>query len=347
MKILHSADWHLDAPLQGYEELKEALLSVPARVAELCHKEGCDLVLLSGDLFDGAYTQKSYRAVFDALSEVKVPVFISPGNHDFITPESPYIREIWPENVHIFKNPAMEKVALPGVTVWGAGYTSMDCPALLNGFTADGEGLQIGVLHGDATPRSPYCPITRKQVEESGLAYLALGHIHKGDFFTAGNTLCGLPGCPMGKDFGECGDKGVYILDTENLTAPRFISLGLPTFSDMTIPVTTSAEDAISSALPPVGDGNYYRITLTGHSEPVDIPALTAQFSHFPHLVLRDQTQPPLDIWKDLGEDSFSGEYFGLLREAIDHAGAEDARVLTLAARLSRQILDGEEVLLP
>ncbi len=347
MKILHSADWHLDAPLQGYEELKETLLSIPGRIAELCKKEGCEIVLLSGDLFDGAYSPKCYRAVFDALSEVKVPVFISPGNHDFITPESPYIREIWPENVHIFKNPALEKVELNGITVYGAGYTSMDCPGLLNGFTAEGGGLQIGLFHGDTTPRSPYCPVTKKQVAESGLDYLALGHIHKGDFFTAGKTLCGFPGCPMGKDFGECGDKGVYILDTENLTAPRFVSLGLPTFSDLTVPVVTTAEDAISSALPPVGDNNYYRITLTGHSNLLDIPALTAEFSQFPHLTLRDQTQPPLDIWKDLGSDSFAGEYFSLLKEALDHANEEDAKVLTLAATLSRQILDGEEVVLP
>jgi DNA repair exonuclease SbcCD nuclease subunit len=347
MKILHSADWHLDAPLQGYEELKETLLTIPGRVAELCQSQGCDLVLLSGDLFDGVYTQRSYRAIFDALSQIKVPVFISPGNHDFISPESAYIREIWPENVHIFKNPAIEKVEKPGFTVYGAGYTSMDCPGLLQGFTAQGEGLKIGIFHGDTTPRSPYCPITKKQVEESGLDYLALGHIHKGDYFVAGATLCAFPGCPMGKDFGETGEKGVYIIDTDDLSVPRFVSLNLSTFSDVTAPVTTTARDAVSSMLPPVGDGNYYRITLTGHSEPVDIPALKERFSQFPHLTLRDQTQPPLDIWKDLGTDSFAGEYFSLLKEALDTATEEDARVLTLAARLSRQILDGEEVVFP
>jgi len=347
MKILHSADWHLDAPLQGYEELKNTLLSIPARIGEICRREGCELVLLAGDLFDGAYTQKSYRAVFNALKALTVPVFISPGNHDFIAPESPYIREIWPENVHIFKNPTIEKVEKPGFTVYGAGYTSMDCPGLLQGFAAEGKGLQIGIFHGDTTPRSPYCPITKKQVAESNLHYLALGHTHKGDFFTAGDTLCAFPGCPMGKDFGECGEKGVYIVDTDDLSAPRFVSLNLPTFSDVTAPVTATPEDAVSSMLPPVGDGNYYRITLTGHSESVDIPALKESFSHFPHLTLRDQTQPPLDIWKDLGNDSFAGEYFSLLKDALNSANEEDARVLTLAAQLSRQILDGEEVVFP
>ena len=347
MKILHSADWHLDAPLQGYEELKDALLSIPARIAQLCQKEDCDLVLLSGDLFDGAYTPKSYRAVYDALSQINAPVFISPGNHDFLSPDSPYIREIWPENVYIFKNPQIEKVSLPGVTIYGAGYTSMDCPGLLSGFKADGEGLQIGIFHGDISPRSPYCPITKKQISDSGLSYLALGHIHKGDYFTAGNTLCGYPGCPMGKDFGETGENGVYIVNTDDLSAPRFVPLGLPAFYDLTAPITESPEDTISSLLPPVGDGNYYRITLTGYSSPLQLPDLLNTFSQFPHLVLRDQTQPPLDIWKDLGADSFAGEYFSLLKNALENANEEDARVLELAARLSRQILDGEEVVLP
>ena len=344
MKILHSADWHLDAPLSGCEELKDALLSIPSRIAEICRWEKCDLVLLSGDLFDGAYTQKSYRAVCDALQAMEVPVFISPGNHDFLCPESPYIRELFPENVHIFKNPQMEAVSLDDITVYGAGYTSIDCPGLLNGFTAQGEGLQIAILHGDITPRSPYCPITKKQIAESGLDFLALGHIHKGDYFTAGSTLCAFPGCPMGKDFGECGEKGVYIVDTDDLSAPRFVPLGLPTFYDLTAPISTTAQDALSTLLPPVDDGNYYRITLTGHSEPIDLSALAEGYAH---LILRDQTQPPLDIWKDLGEDSFAGEYFSLLKNALENANEEDARVLALAARISRQILDGEEVALP
>ena len=344
MKILHSADWHLDAPLSGYEELKDTLLSIPARIAELCQREKCDLVLLSGDLFDGAYSPKSYRAVYDALQSMEVPVFISPGNHDFIGENSPYNLELWPENVHIFKNPQIEAVSISVATIYGAGYTSMDCPGLLDGFTAQGEGLQIGIFHGDTTPRSPYCPITKKQVADSKLSYLALGHIHKGDYFTAGSTLCAFPGCPMGKDFGECGEKGVYSIDTDDLSAPQFIPLGLPAFYDLTAPISTTAEDALSSLLPPVDDGNYYRISLTGHSEPIDLTALTEGYAH---LILRDQTQPPLDIWKDLGADSFAGEYFALLKDALQNAGEEDARVLHLAARLSRQILDGEEVVLP
>ena len=41
IKILHSADWHLDAPLLGKEELKKALASVPVKLANSVVKITC------------------------------------------------------------------------------------------------------------------------------------------------------------------------------------------------------------------------------------------------------------------------------------------------------------------
>ena len=187
IKVLHSADWHLDTPFVGHSPeqaayLRQALLQVPDQLSRLCRREGCDLVLLSGDLFDGAYTQESFRVVYNALADMAVPVFIAPGNHDFCAPSSPYLTETWPENVHIFTKPLMESVALPSLDcrIYGAGYQSMDCGALLENFRTKGdEAYHIGVLHGDPIQKNaPYCPITQAQVAASGLDYLALGHIH-------------------------------------------------------------------------------------------------------------------------------------------------------------------------
>ena len=180
IKILHSGDWHLDSPLQGRTDaqaamLRRELLAIPGKLATLCDLENCDLVLLSGDLFDGAYTQATYRVVYDALEKMQVPVFISPGNHDFISPDSPYEKESWPENVHIFKKQQVQWVELPnlGLRVCGAGFQSMDCPSLLE--DVRGEGLAVGAFHGDPTQlHSPYNPVTKQQVAASNLAYLAL-----------------------------------------------------------------------------------------------------------------------------------------------------------------------------
>ena len=345
IKILHSGDWHLDSPLQGRSaSLRQELLQIPGKIAALCKEEQCDLALLSGDLFDGAYTQDTYRTVYDALQSMEVPVFITPGNHDFISPDSPYEKEIWPENVHIFKKQQIQWVDIPALAlrVYGAGFQSMDCPGLLDGFRA--EGKAVGVFHGDPTQlHSPYNPVTRSQVAESGLEYLALGHVHKGDDFIAGDTLCAWPGCPMGRGWDEQGEKGALIVELEERASVRFVPLGAPQFHDL----SADASEGVASVLPAVANRDFYRITLTGEAENVDLDALQAEFSAFPNLTLRDQTRRPVDLWKSLGEDNFEGVYFGLLKESLAEADPEMQETILLAAKLSRQILDGQEVALP
>ena len=126
MKILHSADWHLDAPLASRDDaLRAQLLAVPGKLAALCKAEACDLVLLSGDLFDGPYTLESLAALRAALRDMAVPVFIAPGNHDHLG-LGPWRTEQFPDNVHIFTSPRLTAVQLDDLTVYGAGYSSMD-----------------------------------------------------------------------------------------------------------------------------------------------------------------------------------------------------------------------------
>ena len=60
-------------------------------------------MLLSGDLFEAKASLQTVRNVQKALEKAGMPVFICPGNHDFICPDSPYEADGWPENVHIFK----------------------------------------------------------------------------------------------------------------------------------------------------------------------------------------------------------------------------------------------------
>ena len=350
MKILHSADWHLDAPMAaGDKDLQETLLAIPGKIAALCKAEQCDLVLLSGDLFHGAYTKSSLNALKDALADMAVPVCIAPGNHDHLG-LGPWKTEIFPENVHIFTEPLMTSITLAqlDLEIWGAGYHSMDCPPLLEGFSAHPGKRSIGILHGDPTVvTSPNCPITRAQVERSGLSYLALGHIHKGGSFTAGSTLCAWPGCPMGHGYDETGVKGALIVTLTDTASARFVGLDTPQFYDLSVQAGDDALSAIENILPAIGNENYYRITLTGPSQGLDIAELQSHFRHFPHLTLRDKTTPPLDIWGNAGADSFEGTYFGLLRQNLEQAAPEDKDIVLLAAKLSRQLLEGQEVELP
>ncbi len=351
IKILHSADWHLCSPLQLSDEgaarqLRQLLLTLPGKIAALCGEQQCDLVLLSGDLFDGAPTAEAVQVLKSALAEMAVPVFIAPGNHDFADSRSVWLTEQFPENVHIFTRQAIEFKDIPTLDcrIYGAGFVGMDCPGLLDGFRADSPAkYNIGIFHGDPTQvSSPYFPITREQVKGSGLQYLALGHIHKGDSFMAGKTLCAWPGCPMGRGYDEAGEKGVLITSIDHTAATAFIPLDVPRFYDLTL-----RPEELSSALPPAGNRNFYRITLTGPSVPIDLSALAKEYDRFPNLILRDRTVPIVDVWSTAGEDTFEGTYFSLLRNALADSDPDTQRQVLLAAQISRQLLDGQEVVLP
>ena len=206
LRLLHSADWHLDSPFsslpgEAREVLRLAQRGIPGLLGQLIRQEGCDLALLAGDLFDGKPSRETVEALKRELGRWGVPVCIAPGNHDFCGGDSPWLTESWPENVHIFTG-GMDYVDFPALNcrVYGGGYRSMDCPPLLAGFRAEGDARWcVGVLHGDAMNlASPYCPVTAAQVRESGLDYLALGHIHAAGSFRAGESLSAWPGCCMG-----------------------------------------------------------------------------------------------------------------------------------------------------
>lgn len=355
MKILHSADWHIDSPFTGRtpeqrEILRRAQLKIPQLVADACVREGCDIMLLAGDIFDGAYTREGYEAVYSALASCGVPVFISPGNHDFYAPNSPWAQERWSENVHIFRKGAIESVALPeiDVRVFGAAFTSMDSPDLLADFhTENSERFCLAVLHGDPlNASSPYDPITTNELRASGLDYVALGHIHKRGIFHAGGTICAWPGCPMGRGFDETGECGVYVTTLGDGHDTRFVPLNTLRFHELEVDTTPNAIDALEGVLPGFGNWDFYRITLTGRAEGT-LAELYDHFQHIPNLELRDQRREKRDLWERVGEDSLQGTYFSLLKEAYDASSGDEREQIRLAAEISQELLDGREVTLP
>lgn len=355
MKILHSADWHLDAPLSSLEEkaaesLRREMKKIPAKIAALCRQEQCDLMLLTGDLFDGAWSRQTLDNVKEVLGALEIPVVITPGNHDFCAQGSPYWEQ-WPENVHIFKKAQIESIVLQSLDcrIYGGGYEGMDCQGLLKHFHAEGaEKWHIGALHAEAgNANSTYCPITKYQIQESGLDYLALGHIHKQGSLPGGETVCAWPGCPMGHGFDETGEKGVLIATLDEGVSVRFVMLDTPRFYDEDVDVSEDAAAALAGILPAVESEDFYRLSLSGYSSGLDLQALQASFPHIPNLILRDETLPEVDLWSNTDQDSLEGLLFAALKETVDGTSPEAASRALLAARICRRILDGQEVKLP
>ena len=221
LKVFHCADLHLDAPFSLFtpgeaDRRRIELRSAFTSAVLFARSNGADIFIISGDLFDGDYVTRDTCELLAGqfASFPTCRFFIAPGNHDPYTPESPYARTPWSDNVHIFTEDRMQTFSFPelGCAVHGAAFTAPECPAdrVLSGFRAPEDGLiHIGLLHGDVTgPASRYRPLRTADIAASALDYLALGHVHAAALSAAGDVSYGYCGCPEGRGFDELGDKG-------------------------------------------------------------------------------------------------------------------------------------------
>ena len=145
IKILHTADLHLDSAFETLSPGKAAirrseLRALPKKIASLAIREKADVVLLSGDLLDSdSMYRETGEELVENLAKIPVPVFIAPGNHDYYTEKSPYARLEMPEQVYLFTKDSIEYFDFPerGFRVYGAAFTEKSAPPLLQGFHAE------------------------------------------------------------------------------------------------------------------------------------------------------------------------------------------------------------------
>lgn len=360
IKILHTADLHMDSAFEGLSAGKAALRrgeqrGLLARLAELARTERADLVLLAGDLLDSdsAYCETG-EELARSLGQIDAPVFISPGNHDYYSKKSPYAALELPENVRIFSKSEIECAELPelGARVYGAAFTDKYSGALLKGFHAGRrEGTwNILCIHGEVGAReSRYNPISEEELAASGVDYAALGHIHKASGLRkAGETWYSWPGCPEGRGFDETGEKTVNLvtlsdggcrLETASVAGRRYEALRVDvTGMDPLLAIHTRLPDDTASDI--------YRIILTGETES---GLSTAQLYNsladmFFELQLRDETRLRRSVWDCAGEDTLRGLFLMKLRAKYDAARDDRQRAaIEQAARWGLAALDNRE----
>ena len=358
LRIVHAADFHLESPFAALEEEQAVLRRKEQRgLLEALSKEaaGADLVLLSGDLLDsGVCHAETTEALESFLNALPGQVFLSPGNHDYYAPESPWTRMALRDNVHIFTSSRPEPAFLPELdcTVWGAAFTSPRSGPKLRGFRAEGEGLQLMVLHGDVNAAAPaYDPISEEEIAESGLRYLALGHIHAfSGLRRSGETLWAYPGCLMGRGFDETGEKGFLRLAlSEESCQADFVPLPSRRYERREVDVTGREDllSALEEALPPEERENILRLTLRGEwPEKPRLEELTAALSgRCFRLELRDATRLQRSVWDAAGEDTLRGCFLRALRKKYETADDAGRERITLAARYGLAALEYREEL--
>ena len=85
MRFLHTADWHLGRQIRGRSRTEE-FRAVLTEIAEIAVSEGCDAVLVAGDIWDSTVpSAEADRLLFDALRSLvdrDIEVVLTSGNHD-------------------------------------------------------------------------------------------------------------------------------------------------------------------------------------------------------------------------------------------------------------------------
>ena len=334
LNILHGADLHLDSPFSAFESeqaraYRAMQRQLPERLVKIANDRGCQLLLLAGDVFDSADVRpETMQALTQALAAFRGFVFIAPGNHDY---QELLWNRPWPSNVHIFRR-EQECVTLEqlGCCVYGGAFLDAVCqtpiaPVREQGYT------QIGVYHGEFGTGSLYRPVTKEQIESSGLDYLALGHIHKRSFpRLLGKTWFGWPGVTMSRGFDEPGECGVFCVQLrDGGCAAEFIPLENPTYETLTVPPYTEP------SIPQGSEKIHCRMRFVGQSAPVDTEAVHKTYKDaFLSLEVLDETQPEQDLWAHSGDSTLRGLALQRLKDEPDG---------TLAARYLLAALDGRE----
>ncbi len=245
MKLIHSADLHLDAKMEtGLDpvrarERKIELLMAFERVVRAADEHGASAVLLAGDLFDTARaSEKTRRHVGQIIADRSDIAFLYvAGNHDAsVSPLFP--TDGIPANWHAFPDDAWESVDIgEGVTV--SGTSALDRPGIFD-MLPHADAFHIVLLHGQvvrgAETGGERIPL--KLLRDRGIDYLALGHEHAFRCETLDDRgLWAYAGCPEGRGFDECGVKGCILLDTDAPPETRvtFLPLGDRTLHELSV----------------------------------------------------------------------------------------------------------------
>ncbi len=367
IKILQAGDLHFDTPFKDLDKnisiiSKEELLEVFSKIIDTAMENSVDILLLTGDIFDNLTINKKtlifIKNQIERISNIRV--FISPGNHDPYNEKSFYKMINWPDNVYIFKG-SIENIIVEDLNtvVWGAAFNEYHVrKSMLKDINIKENYINIMTIHGDISNTddgNEYNPITIKDIENSKLDYIAIGHRHNySGILRENNTYYAYAGCPQGRGFDELGDKGVILGEiTKGAVDLSFVRTSKRNYyvEEIDISNSVSYEEVRLKILSAIDkeerENNLYKIILKGEVESYinlreDI-ILEKIKNDFYFVKVIDKTEVKLDFDKISKDYSIKGVYAKKLLEKMKEEDCNN-EILQMALKLGIQSLSQEEV---
>lgn len=357
VKILHTADLHLgsDFPSLGRKGPERAteLISSFRRMLDYCRREDIDLLLIAGDFLESATIKgEELGLIRDLLAGLEsTELVISPGNHDYYSPDSPYALE-WPEGVHIIRKRLESLVLLGGrVRLFGsaflssynresslAGFSEMSRDELDELYREKEDGvIFLGLFHGDIHAGEAgrgYNPIRMNDLPRGLFDYIALGHIHKRtEICYRGSTAYAYSGNPDPTSFSDSDLKGAYAGKVgRGVCDLHFIPFSSRLFMRVDVDLTGAEgyremAERIRKVLAETGEDyrkNYYRIRLCGMRSGLpyfSLPVLMDDLAEdLPYLDIIDDSMAAFDREAISRDGTLRGSFIRSLLMDLDEA---------------------------
>jgi DNA repair exonuclease SbcCD nuclease subunit len=241
--------------------------------------------------------------------------------------------------------------------VYGCAFTSdtETRPVLENFHVKDESRINILALHCDLDVKdSYYCPVTQKQLSESGVDYAALGHIHKGtDVLSLGEVKYAYSGCLEGRSFGETGIKGAICGEIEkgniSLKRVRFCS---KRYEKLEIDVTgaqsiSDCADKVIKAGSEYSDDTMLRVTFTGITSEgfsADVKLVKKMLPNVFYVEVADETAPLLNLASLKEDKTLAGEFYRCLEEKLLSEDEETRKTANNALKYGLRAIKGMEI---
>lgn len=355
MRLLLFADLHLDtsfawAPKEVARRRRQNLRDTLTRIIEVADRLDVRALLIAGDLYEQErFTPDTAAFLRRALNDAGRSVFIAPGNHDWLGPNSLYEQTEWATHVRIFSRSSLEPVELEdGLTLWGAAHRA---PAntdgfLATGFRVDRQGVHLGLFHGSEQSgmafqpegKVPHAPFTSAEIEEAGLHHVFCGHFHSprdADRYT-------YPGAPDPLTFGDGLDGGAVEIEVQpdgTIHRTRH-QVRTSDVHDLEVDVSGAASmndvrEAVADALD--GLSGCARVTLRGEVAPsleLDVALLQAEPQDLDAVVVRaSDVRFAYEFDQLATEQTVRGQFVRDVQEAEDLGEDERRRILVTGLR--------------
>ena len=226
MRLVVSADLHLGSPIRSLAlrspELAERLESASQQslrsIVDLAIEDGCDAIVLGGDIFDNGQPDMRLRTFLvgqlSRAAQAGIPTVLIRGNHDAMLKQ---VHGALGETIHLLDR-GQGSVEIGGAVFHGQSFSEARArESQLPLYPPPVPGRwNIGVMHtslGGAPGHDLYAPCSVADLVGHGYDLWCLGHIHKPMVHEASGRVLIMPGIPQPRDFGERFGGAVYRVD--------------------------------------------------------------------------------------------------------------------------------------